>query len=339
MKRTTTMSATVSALAIGLAATGTAKAQDEVSFILNWVTAGEHAAVYYADHAGWFEEAGLDVDIQQGQGSAVSAQRVGAGADDMGISDLGTSMVARGAGADLVAVMNIYANSPYQMYWLASSGIEGFDDFPGHRFGNPPGDAARAMWPALAGVNGMDADAITWVNIAPTAKVSALASGSIDGTTFFANYHHVMANAFGDDLRWFAWSDMGLNPYGNSVIANGEFLAENPDVVERMVRVLQRAHLYCAENPAECVEILPEYASGLNVENEMANWMVTTRLMSDEFSTTQGLGYFDPARIEADYELVDTYFDIATPFDPATIYTNDFIDPDVVMIEVEQVSN
>ncbi len=330
-------------LRIGLAASamslcalspGTAAAQDDVTFVLNWVTAGEHAAVFYADHAGWFAEADLDVTIEQGQGSAVAAQRVGAGAADMGIADLGTAMVARGAGADIVAVMNVYANSPYQMYWLERSGMEGLKDFPGHRFGNPPGDAARAMWPALAGVNGMDPEAVTWVNIAPNAKVSALASGTIDGTTFFANYHHVMVNAFGDELRWFAWSDMGLNPYGNSIIANGRFLEENRDVVARMVEVLQRAHRYCAENGEECVGVLSEYSSGLVPENELANWAVTTRLMTDEFSTTEGLGYFDPARISSDYELVDTYFEIATPFDPQEFYTNQFIDPSITMIDV-----
>lgn len=330
---------------IGLAATTTmlctmgmaaASAEDDVSFVLNWVTAGEHAAVFYADHAGWFEEAGLNVDIQQGQESGVAAQRVGAGAVDMGIADLGTSMVARGAGADLVAVMNIYANSPYQMYWLASSGMEDLEDFPGHRFGNPPGDAARAMWPALAGVNDLDPEAITWVNIAPNAKVSALASGAVDGTTFFANYHHVMANAFGDELRWFAWSDRGLNPYGNSIIANGEFFEENSEIVGRMVSVLQRAHRYCAENGEECVGVLSEYSSGLVTENELANWSVTTRLMSDEFSTTQGLGHFDPARIQSDYELVNTYFDISEPFDPSSIFTNEFIDPSITMIDVTE---
>ena len=326
------MKAAISVLALAVVGVGPAKAQDDVSFILNWVTAGEHAAVFYADHAGWFEEAGLNVDIQQGQGSGVAAQRVGAGASQMGIADLGTAMVAKGSGADLVAVMNIYAKSPYQMYWLASSGMEGLEDFPGHKFGNPPGDAARAMWPALAGVNDIDPDSITWVNIAPNAKVSALASGNIEGTTFFANYHHVMANAFGDDLRWFAWSDKGLNPYGNSIIANGEFLEDNRDVVARMVEVLQRAHLYCAENGEECVGVLSEYSAGLVPENELANWQVTTRLMTDEFSTTEGLGYFDPSRIESDYELVETYFDIAEPFDPETIYTNEFIDPSIKMI-------
>jgi NitT/TauT family transport system substrate-binding protein len=325
----------VSALAL-CAGTLPAAAQDRVTFILNWVTAGEHAAVYWAEHAGWFDEAGIDFVIEQGQGSGVAAQRVGAGAANMGIADLGTAMVAKGAGADLKAVMNVYARTPYQFYWLASSGIGGLEDFPGHKFGNPPGDAARAMWPALAGVNGMDPDSIDWVNIAPNAKVSAMASGTINGTTYFANYHHVMEKAFGDDLRWFAWSDKGLNPYGNSILANGAFLEKNPDVVERTVKVLQRAHLYCAENPVECVEVLPQYASGLVVEGEQANWNVTIRLMSDAFSTTKGLGYFDPDRIAADYELVSTYFEIAEPFDPATIYTNEFIDPSVVMFKVEE---
>lgn len=308
-----------------------ALASERITFILNWVTAGEHAAVYWAEHKGWFDEAGIDFVIEQGQGSGVAAQRIGAGAANMGIADLGTAMVAKGAGADLKAVMNIYARTPYQFYWRASSGITDLKDFPGHKFGNPPGDAARAMWPALAGVNGMDADSITWVNIAANAKASAMASGAIDGTTYFANYHHVMVNAFGDDLRWFAWSEKGLNPYGNSILANGAFLKDNPELVGKAVRVLQRAHLYCAENPDECVDILPDYASGLSLEGERANWGVTIGLMSDAFSTTKGLGYFDPDRVAADYKLVSTYFSVTEPFDPATVFTNEFIDPAVLM--------
>ena len=111
-------------------------------------------------------------------------------------------------------------------------------------------------------------------------------------------------------------------------------LEENRDVVGRMVEVLQRSHRYCVENGEECVGVLSDYASGITVENEQANWDVTTRLMSDEFSTTKGLGYFDPGRIASDYELVSKYFDIASPFDPETIYTNEFIDPEITMIEI-----
>ncbi|MBP2551117.1 NitT/TauT family transport system substrate-binding protein [Neorhizobium galegae] len=326
----------VTAIALAAMFAAPAAAEERITFTLNWVTAGEHAAIYWAKHAGWFKEAGIDFVIEQGQGSGVAAQRVGAGASNMGIADLGTAMVAKGAGADLTAVMSVYAKTPYRFYWLASSGIKDLADFPGHKFGNPPGDAARAMWPALAGVNKMDANSIEWVNIAANAKASSMASGAIQGTTYFANYHHVMANAFGDDLRWFDWSDKGLNPYGNSILANGTFLKAHKELVGKAVKILQRAYLHCAEKREECVAILPEYASGLVVKNEQANWNVTVDLMADKFSTTKGLGYFDPDRVAADYKLVSTYFKVAQPFDPATFYSNEFIDPAVRMIAPKQ---
>ena len=319
--------------AAGMAASfaSAALAADEVTFVLNWTASGEHAAIYYADAQGWFEEADLDVTIEQGQGSTAAAQRVGVGSADMGVADLGAAMVAIGAGADLVAVMNIYANSPYRMYWLKSSGIQGIEDFPGRKFGNPPADAARAMWPALAEANDIDPESLTWVNISPAAKATALKSGDIEGTTYFANYHHVMESAFGDDLMWFAWKDKGVNPYGNSVIAHGEFLAENEDAVRRFVGVMQRAHTYCAEHAEECVSVLPDYVSGLVVENEVKNWNGVVELMRDPVSTSVALGYFDPERVAADAELVTEVFDVETPIDPEGVYTNDLLDRSITL--------
>lgn len=330
---TTRLAAAVCATAMALVLPTTGAAQDRLTFVLNWTTSGEHAAVYFAQHNGWFNEAGLNVNIEQGQGSTVAAQRVGVGSAQMGIADLGAAMVARGAGADLVAVMNIYANSPYQMYWLAESGITGLQDFPGRRFGNPPADAARAMWPALARVNGLDPDSLMWVNISPAAKVSALMSGDIEGTTYFSNYHHIMEDAFGDRLQWFAWKDYGVNPYGNSVIANGEYLRDNPDAVRRFVHVMQRASVHCTENPMDCVEVLPNYTSGLTVESEIRNWMGVIDLMTHETTLEVALGWFDPERVAADVALVEEVFEIDTPFAPDEIFTNDFIDMSIRMVD------
>lgn len=322
--------ACAAALMLGLPGAG--QAADSLTFVLNWTTSGEHAAVYYAQDAGWFAEADLDVMIEQGQGSTVAAQRVGAGSAEMGIADLGAAMVAKGAGADLKAVMNIYANSPYQMYWLKDSGMTGLKDFPGHKFGNPPADAARAMWPALAEVSGIDPESVQWVNISLAAKVSALMSGDIDGTTYFSNYHHIMAEAFGDRLMWFAWRDQGMNPYGNSVVANGEFLRDNPEAVGRFVRVMQRASVYCAEHAQQCVDVLPKYASGLRIESEIQNWNGVIELMTDETSTTVAMGQFVPERVAADAELVSKVFDIQTEFSPEEIYTNEFLDASIKMV-------
>lgn len=303
----------------------------EIDFILNWIAGGDHAPYYYAKQEGWYADAGLDVTIEQGKGSSMSAQKTGIGESQLGLADLGTALVARGKGADVVAVLNVYANSPYGMYWLKSSGIEDIHDFAGKKIGNPPWDAARAMWPALAKAVDMDPDSVKWVNVQPNAKLAALKAGSIDVTTSFYNIHHIFQAQLGDDMGFFAWKEHGINPYGNSIIANGAFLEEHPEAVAAFVQVTQKAFKFCVENPEPCVDALVAANTGLKTDNELQNWGLVTELMSDEHSRTVGLGHFDPERMKSDYELVETYFDLEQPFDIETAYTNEFIDTDVKM--------
>ena len=302
---------------VAMFAAGAAEAQDKtkIDFVLNWIAGGDHAPYYYAQQQGWYDDAGLDVSIQQGKGSTMSAQQTGIGKSQVGLSDLGTVLVAKGKGADLVGVMNVYANSPYGMYWLKSSGIEDIHDFAGKKIGNPPTDAARAMWPALAKSVGMDPDAVTWVNVQPNAKLAALKAGSIDITTQFYNTHHIYQRELGEDMGFFPWKDYGINPYGNSIVVNGAFLKENPEAVRKFVEVTQKAFAFCVENPEPCVDALVSSTTGLTADNELQNWALVVELMTDETSTTKGLGYFEPSRLDKDYQLVETYFEIEKPFD------------------------
>src|SRR5271167_52287 len=162
-----------------------AAAQQKLDFILNWVPGGDHAPYYYAKKMGWYAREGIDLTLDPGKGSALATQKVGAGATPIGLADMGGVLVAKGKGADTVAGFNVYANSPQGMYWLKSSGITGIKDFAGKKIGNPPGDGARVMWPALAKANGIDPKSVIWVNIDANSKLSALKSKSIDVTTSF----------------------------------------------------------------------------------------------------------------------------------------------------------
>jgi hypothetical protein len=129
---------------------GGAPAQEKLNLILNWVPTADHSPYFYARSQGWYQKAGIDLTIEFGKGSALSAQKVGAGISEFGVSDLATSLVAKSKGANLQAVMIVYANSPQGFYWLKSTGIAGPKDFPGKKIGNPPGDAARAERDRLA---------------------------------------------------------------------------------------------------------------------------------------------------------------------------------------------
>ncbi len=306
-------------------------AQQKLDFILNWVPGGDHAPYYYAKKMGWYAKEGIDLNLEPGKGSALATQKVGAGANPIGLADMGGVLVAKGKGADTVAVFNVYANSPQGLYWLKSSGIKGIKDFPGKKIGNPAADGARTMWPALAKANGIDPKSVTWVNIDANAKLAALKAKSIDVTTSFYNIHHIFQRELGDDMGFLAWRDIGLNPYGNSVIVNAEFLKANKPLVANFVKVTQRAFADCVRDPKPCVQALIDANGALKFDNELTNWGLVEVLMSDQFSRGTALGWHDPARLKADYELVREYIGIDKPFDVAGTYTNEFLDKSIKM--------
>lgn len=324
------MQKTLVAVLIALAA-GPAAAQQKLDFILNWVPGGDHAPYYYAKKLGWYAKEGIDLNLEPGKGSALATQKVGAGANPIGLADMGGVLVAKGKGANTVAVFNVYANSPQGMYWLKSSGIKGIKDFAGKKIGNPAGDGARVMWPALAKANGLDPNSVTWVNIDANSKLSALKSKSIDVTTSFYNIHHVFTRELGADMGFLAWRDVGLNPYGNSVIVNAEFLAKNKPVIDKFVKVTQRAFAACVKDPKPCVQALIDANGALSYDNEMVNWQLVENLMSDKSSREVALGIHDDARMKADYELVRDYVGIDKPFDVKMTYTNEFLDRSIKM--------
>jgi NitT/TauT family transport system substrate-binding protein len=311
-------------------------AADKVSVALNWVPGGDHAAMYYAKQLGWYKDANLDVDLEAGKGSVGVLQRVSNGLTQVGLADMGVAITARGKDARIVGVMNIYANTALGMYWLKSTGIDGVKDFAGKKIGVPAGDAQRALWPALAARYGVDASSVTWVNLDPNGKLPALKAHAVDITTNFYNLHHIMSRELGSDMGYLSWAKAGINPYGLTIFVNSDYLATNKDVVARFVKVTQRAYQECVKASDPCVQALVDAYSGLKTENETVNWKLTMQLMSDQVSRTKGLGFMDPARMQNDYDLVAKYLDVTAPFDVKTMYTDEFLDPAIKMVEVPE---
>lgn len=303
----------------------------DINMVLNWVPTADHSPYFYAKSQGWYEEAGINLTIEAGRGSGAAAQRVGAGMSQIGIADMATVLLSKGQGADAVAIMAVYANSPQGFYWLKSKGIEGPEDFPDHSIGNPPADASRIMWPLFAETVGIAEDSVKFVNVSPQAKLTSLKSGAIDITSDFYNEHDLKLREFGDDLGFIAWRDIGINPYGLSVVVNGDFLEGNKEVVAQFAAITQRAFAACVEDIDPCLEALMAEVSGLDHDNQVDQWNRIKELMADETTTTVALGAFNDERMKVDYQTVETYFELEQPFDVGTAYTNEFLDESIKM--------
>lgn len=304
-----------------------AAAQDRIALVLNWTPGADHAPLYWAQQQNMYRDAGIALTIENGRGSGFAAQRVGAGQAQVGIVDSPVALQARAQGADLIAGMMIYVQSPYGIYWRRSAGINSPQDFRGRRIGTPPADAARVMWPMIARAMNIPADGVTWVNIAPPAKVTSLQSGAIDITTEFYTSHHVYQRALGEDLGFVATRDIGFNPYGNAFFFNGAWLRANQDAARRFMRVTQRAYAACLANPEPCLAATAQPAA-MSIEDLRVSWGLVAVLMTSDAGSTQPLGGMDPQRMAATIEAVRTAFNIPA-VTAAEVATNDLLDPAV----------
>jgi NitT/TauT family transport system substrate-binding protein len=81
-----------------------ASAQDKLSVRLDFSPWGVQAAMHLAQNQGWFKQAGLDVDIQDGRGSGNTIQLVNAGQADVGQVQVGLVGSARAKGATIRSI-------------------------------------------------------------------------------------------------------------------------------------------------------------------------------------------------------------------------------------------
>ena len=116
------------AVAATLAFTAPAAAADKVVLMLNWYVYGEHAPFYYGKEKGFYATEGIDLDIQEGRGSGVTAQAVAANTATFGYVDVPTMMRAAIKGAPVIATGVLLQTSPMSAMGFVEKNIKKPED-------------------------------------------------------------------------------------------------------------------------------------------------------------------------------------------------------------------
>jgi len=280
---------------------------EKVDFLLNWKITGDHAPYYVALEKGWFKDAGLDVNIIVGQGSGYSVQAIDSAKADIAISDAPVPITNRQKGADVKIIGIIFDKHPNCCWFWKDSGIKTPQDLAGKTIAVPATDGHKIMWPAFAKQIGVDPDSVTFVNIDPAAKVSALASKRADVVFELYSGKPFFEKAIpADELGNFIWSDYGFNAYAHSYITSDKTIEERPEMLKKFLDVVYRAWQYTLENPVEAIDILAEYHP-INKDDYVANLETVMAFFQTDRYKNIGIGYIDPQRIQDTYDLVDQY--------------------------------
>src|SRR5579864_1146968 len=104
-------------------AAATAQAEEKVVLSTDFGYNGRQSYFFVALEKGYFKDAGLDVKIIGGRGSATVIKEVAAGTVDVGFADAGTLILARGnESVPVKMVAIVYVDSPLALITLEKSG-------------------------------------------------------------------------------------------------------------------------------------------------------------------------------------------------------------------------
>lgn len=306
----------------------------DIRFTLGWKTQGSDAPFLLALHKGYFEEEGLNVTIDQGEGSAATVTRIMGGAYDAGFGDINAIIqnAATRPGEAPVMVYQLWNRPPFAIVTPKSAGIESPADFEGKTLGGAQGTPTTRLFPVFAELNGINLDAVKQESMAPNLQEPMMIRGDIDGAFVFTStsWFNLIANRQdpANDYNWFNFEDYGMDLYSNGLMVSRALLTENPDAVAGLVRAVNKATMEVAASQDSSVEAIMAFDNLVDPELERARLeFALTNLMNAPEVTDIGMGDLVDERLTRSIEIVAKGYGLDRLPEASEIFDRSFLPP------------
>lgn len=220
--------------------------QPTIKLALNWYAEAEHGGYVAARELGLFENLGVNVDLQEGGPGAPNLviQELAAGRIKFAVSNADLVVLARSKGVPIVAVAAPLQNSPRCIMVHKAAGFKTLSDVA---------DVELA-------ISDSRPFALWMKKKLPLTNVTMVPfSGSVGEflqKPNFAQQGYVFSEPFvakekGSDPEVLMLSDIGFNPYSSLLVTTETVIAEEPELVQKVVSASVEGWQRYLANPEE----------------------------------------------------------------------------------------
>jgi len=229
-----------------------------VTFMLDWVPNTNHTGIFVAEANGYFEEAGLTVEIIQ-PGEVYPEAAVASGAADFGISFQEMVTLARAEDVPIVSIAAVLQHNTSGFASAADLNVISPADFEGLIYGSFGSPFETPTLEVLMDCAGGDISKLEIVNTGLADPLALIAEDQIDMAWIFYGWQGFQAQLQDVDLNVVMMEDyFDCIPdyYTPVVIASEDIIASKSEIVKAFMKALSRGYEFAIQNPDEAAELL-----------------------------------------------------------------------------------
>lgn len=282
----------------------------------------QFAPFYVAQSKGFFAEEGLEVEIEYGFENdfvALAAQ----GEREFAVASGDQVILARAQGLPITYVMKWYQRFPVALVSPVDKGITKPEDLVGKKVGLPGFFGASFIgWKGLIYAAQLDENAIKVEDIGFT-QTAAIQQGVVDAAMIYIANEPNQLRSQGIEVNVLQVSDY-LDLVSNGIVVGDKLMADDPDLVQRMVRASLRGLQETIAKPDDAFAIVRQVIPEITDDKAPTQ----RKVLEDSIALWQSdkLGESSPQAWQESIEFMSKTGLLEKTLQPETLYTNKFIE-------------
>jgi len=300
---------------------------EKLTLTTEWAPHGFHAPMYLALQKGWFKDAGLDLTIKDGRGSASTINLVGAGQSDVGFVNLSAAAIARAKGVPIKAVASILRKNTNGLIFKKGTGVTTPQQLRDKTIVYATTTIEAQLLDGYLATAGMTRNDVKLLGVDSASKVSSVVSGRGDAATGPVPYYRATL-AGKTEIDALLYADQGIKMLDFGLVVHESAVTSRAKAIAALVKVMSKAYEYTAQgnNVDEAVKAMIALRPEANLDHTLAVAMFKEHaaFMASPATAGKPVGFLAPEDVRDTVKTLRDIKVIEGPLNPDDVYTTAF---------------